>query len=161
VTATRWQRGLELTADRLFTHRIRRLIGVSVVALGVIWALAFMDGAPVWALALLGTGWVLMPSILAVSLRRPMARYGLVVPATVVPLGLTGMIMVGQGSTANGWIVMTIGIVFGGFLGMWFWFRWLPVPRILDDPFGLARVSLVGIHIALVLAGAAMVVTGL
>jgi hypothetical protein len=160
MTAIRRQRGLELTGDRLFTHRVRRLVGVSVVALGVIWVLAFLDDAPVWILALLGVGWALMPLILAVSLRRPMARYGLIVPATVIPLGLAGMIMVGQDSTSNGWIVMTIGIVFGGFLGLWFWFRWLPVPRVLDDPFGSARVSLIGIHIALILSGAAMVVVG-
>jgi len=120
-----------------------------------------MDDAPGWVLALLAIGWVLMPAVLAVSIHRPMMRYALVVPATVVPVGLMGMVMVAPAATVNGWIIMTIGILFGGFLGLWFWFRWLPVPRILDDPFGSARVTLVGIHIALVLAGVTIVAAGL
>ena len=161
MTLMRSRAGLEMTGDRVFAHRVRRLVGVSTVALGVFWGLAFMDDAPGWVLALLAIGWVLMPAVLAVSIHRPMMRYALVVPATVVPVGLTGMVMVAPAATVNGWIIMTIGILFGGFLGLWFWFRWLPVPRILDDPFRSARVTLVGIHIALVLAGVTIVAAGL
>ena len=153
--------GLEMSGDRLFTHRVRRLVAVSVLALGVIWLLAFLDGAPVWVLAFLAVGWILMPTVLAVSVHRPLMRYALAVPATVVPVGLAGMMTTASGATAAGWAVLTGGIVFGGSLGLWFWFRWLPVPRVLDDPFGWPRVSLLGVHIALVLVGAAMVTVAL
>jgi hypothetical protein len=161
MTLMRIHPGLEMTEDRVFAHRVRRLVAVSSVALGVIWVLAFLDGGPPWVLVFLAAGWVLMPTVLAASLHRPMMRYALIVPATVVPVGLIGMVTVAPASTVDGWIVMAAGIVFGGFLGMWFWFRWLPVPRTLDDPFGWPRVTLVGIHIALVLAGVAIVAAGL
>ncbi len=153
--------GLEMTRDRLFTHRVRRLVWVSVFALGVIWVMALMDDAPVWVLALLAAGWLLMPSILAVSLRRPTMRYALIIPATVVPIGLAWMVLTASEATLTGWILMTVGILFGGFLGMWFWVRWFPVPRVFSDPYGVPRVALIGVHIALILAGAAMVAAGL
>lgn len=153
--------GLEMTRDRLFTHRVRRLVWVSIFALGVIWVMAFLDDAPNWVLALLAAGWLLMPSILAVSLRRPMMRYALVIPATIVPVGLMWMVLTASEATLTGWILMAVGILFGGLLGMWFWFRWFPVPRVFADPYGGPRIALVGIHIALVLAGAAMVARGL
>ena len=153
--------GVELTADRLFEHRVRRLIVISAVALGVIWGLAFADDAEVWALVLLGIGWVTMPTILALSLRRPILRYALLVPATAVSIGLIGLTFTAPDSTDVGWLLVTLGILVGGALGAWFWFRWLPVPRALDDPYGTPRVALVGLHIGLVLIGVAMVVAGL
>jgi len=161
MTLTRRYSGIEMTENRIFAHRVRRLVAISVVALGVIWGLAFMDGAPGWVLVFLALGWGLMPTILAGSLHRPTLRYALVVPATVVPIGLVGMVASGVTSTVNGWIVMAAGILVGGFLGLWFWFRWLPVPREFDDPFAWPRVTLIGVHIALVLVGAAMVAVAL
>ena len=153
--------GVELTADRLFEHRVRRLVAVSAVALGVMWGLALADDAPMWVLVLLAIGWVSMPTVLALSLRRPAVRYALVVPATAVSVGLIGMTLAAPDPTAFGWSVLSVGILFGGSLGAWLWFRWLPVPRSLDDPFGTPRLTLVGVHIGLVLVGVAAVVAGL
>jgi len=153
--------GVELTSNRLFEHRIRRLIVISSVALGVIWGLAFVDDADVWVLIALAIGWVTMPTILALSLHRPMLRYALLVPATAVSIGLIGMTLTAPDSTDVGWLLITLGVLVGGTLGAWFWFRWLPVPRALDDPYGAPRVALVGLHTGLVLIGAAMVVAGL
>jgi hypothetical protein len=152
---------VELTANRLFAHRIRRLIVISTIALGAIWGLAVADDAEVWVLVLLGVGWLTMPTILALSLRRPMLRYALLVPANAVAIGLIGMTLTAPDSTEVGWLLITLGIVVGGALGAWFWFRWLPVPRAFDDPYGTPRVALVGLHIGLVLVGIAMVVAGL
>lgn len=153
--------GIELTGDRLFTSRVRRLVAISAVALGVIWGLALAEEASTWILALLAVGWIAMPTILAASLSRPDLRYALVVPAGAVSIGLTGMVMTAPQETAAGWLLITAGILLGGFLGVWFWFRWLPVPRILDDPFGWPRVALVGLHLALVLVGATFVAAGI
>jgi len=153
--------GVELTADRLFGHRIRRLVAISAIALGAIWALAFADDAETWILVLLGIGWVLMPTVLALSLSRPMTRYALVIPATTVSIGLLAMTVSAPQSTVTGWVFITAGILIGGLLGMWFWFRWLPVPRPFDDPFGVPRLALVGLHLGLVLAGMTMVGLGL
>ncbi|MEA3501764.1 MAG: hypothetical protein U9R47_03250 [Actinomycetota bacterium] len=160
MTLLRAGAGVEMTGNRLFAHRVRRLVAISAVALGVIWGLAFIEHAPAWILALLGLGWVLMPTVLAVSVRRPALRYALVAPATAVPVGLIGMVMVAPEQTVTGWVLITVGILFGGFLGIWFWFRWFPVPRILDDPFGWPRLVLVGLHTALVLGGMAIVAFG-
>jgi hypothetical protein len=153
--------GVELTTDRLFKHRVRRLVVVSTVALGVIWGLAFVEDAEVWVLVLLGIGWVLMPTILALSLGRPLLRYALLVPATAISTGLIGMTIMAPDSTDVGWLLITLGVVVGGVLGAWFWFRWLPVPRVLDDPYGTGRVALVGLHTGLVIIGVAIVVAGL
>ncbi len=151
--------GIELTGNRLFAHRVRRLVAISTVALGVIWGLAFIDAAPAWVLVLLAVGWVSMPTILAASLKRPSLRFGLVVPAGAVSFGLIGMVATAPGETVVGWLLITAGILLGGFLGVWFWFRWIPVPRILDDPFSWPRVALVGLHLALILVGAVLVMT--
>jgi hypothetical protein len=161
VSTVRVRSGTELTGDRLFRHRVRRLVAISSVALGVIWGLAFAEDPPTWVLVLLAVGWASMPTILAASLNRPSLRYALVVPASAVSIGLIGMVMTTPEETAMGWLVITAGIMLGGFLGVWFWFRWLPVPRILDDPFGGPRMTLIGLHLALVLVGAAMVVVGI
>lgn len=161
MTSARIRAGVELTGDRLFRHRVRRLVTISSVALGVIWGLAFVEEPPAWVLVLLAVGWVSMPLILLASLKRPSIRYALVVPASAVSVGLIGMALAAPQDTVTGWLLITAGILLGGFLGVWFWFRWLPVPRILDDPFGWPRVTLVGLHLALVLVGATLVWTGL
>ncbi len=161
MNIARTRAGIELTGDRLFRHRIRRLVAISSVALGVIWGLAFVEEAPTWVLVMLAVGWVSMPTILAASLNRPSLRYALVVPAGAVSVGLIGMVMVAPRDTVTGWLFITAGILLGGFLGVWFWFRWLPVPRILDDPFSWPRVTLVGLHLALILVGAVLVWAGI
>ncbi len=152
--------GIEMTGDRPFMHRVRRLVAISAVALGVIWGLAFIEEAPAWVLALLAIGWVSMPAILAASLHRPSLRYALVVPAGTVSVGLVGMVMAAPDETVTGWVLITAGVLLGGFLGVWFWFRLLPVPRSLDDPFGWPRVALVSLHLALILVGAVLVMVG-
>ncbi len=152
---------VELTGDRLFQHRIQRLVVISAVALGVIWGLAYADDTAAWMLVLLGLGWVLMPTVLALSLRRPMTRYALMIPASAVSIGLVATTASATDSTVVGWVLITAGILLGGFLGTWFWFRWLPVPRALDDPFGGPRLALVGLHLGLVLVGMTMVGAGL
>jgi len=80
---------IELSADRRFAGRVRRLAATAVVALGLIWALAVttLDAPPLVGLALAG-GWLLMPTILFASLTWPVARYALVVPASLVGLAL-------------------------------------------------------------------------
>ncbi|MCJ7779470.1 MAG: hypothetical protein MUQ27_01465 [Acidimicrobiia bacterium] len=153
--------GIELTGDRVFANRVRRLVAISAVALGAIWGLALAEEASTWILVSLAVGWIAMPTILAASLSRPALRYALVVPAGAVSIGLIGMVMTAPEETAAGWLLIAAGILLGGFLGVWFWFRWLPVPRILDDPFGWPRVALVGLHLALVLVGSMFVAVGI
>jgi hypothetical protein len=114
-----------------------------------------------WILVLLGIGWVLMPSVLAASLRLPMTRYALMIPASVVSVALIAMTLSAPDSTVVGWALIAAGILFGGFIGMWFWYRWLPVPRAFDDPFAVPRLALVATHLGLVLAGMAAVAVGL
>jgi hypothetical protein len=150
--------GVEMTDERLFAHRVRRLIAVSAVFLGVITVLAWIGDAPIWSVALLVGGWVLMPTVLAVSLRRPGVRYALVLPATLVALGLLGVVTATEGVALLGWALITAGILFGGTLGIWFWYRWAPVPHELGDPFGVPRITLVAIHVGLVLGGVALVI---
>ena len=151
------QRGVELTTDPLFAHRVRRLVWISSVALGVIALLAIRSDAPGWSIAMLAAGWVLMPMILALSLRRPTVRYGLIIPASLVTVGLLGPMSVSTGASLVGWVMILIGILVGGTLGMWFWYRWLPVPSGFDDPYSARRIVLIGAHIGLVLCGAAIV----
>lgn len=151
------QRGVELTTDPLFAHRIRRLVWISSVALGVLTLLAMRTEALGWSIAMLAAGWVLMPTILALSLRRPKVRYGLIIPASLVTVGLLGPVSVSTGASLVGWVMILAGILVGGTLGMWFWYRWLPAPRGFDDPYGAKRMVLIGVHIGLVLFGVAIV----
>ena len=83
------------------------------------------------------------------------------VPLFAVSIGLIGVTLGASDSTAGGWLLITLGILLGGALGAWFWFRWFPVPRLFDDPYGVPRVALVGVHIGLVLIGMTMVIGGL
>ena len=151
---------VELSADPRFARRVRRLIAVSVVALGVITLLAWDDGASGMAVALLAVGWATMPSVLAVSLRAPRTRYLLVVPATVVTLGLLLVSTSDAGSARLGWWSITAGVGLGGVLGMWLWYRLMPVPRCLDDPFAAGRWALITVHVAAIAVGVVLVALG-
>lgn len=149
--------GPEMTGDARFERRVRRLAGVSSIALGVVFGLATageVAAGPVRvALAL---GWFLMPALLYLSLWRPAIRYLLVLPASIVSLALLSI--VGRGLPAGlldatGWILLTAGVLLGGGLGLWFWYRLLPVPPGLDEPFSPGRWALVGVHVGLVATG--------
>jgi hypothetical protein len=155
----------ELTADARITARVRRLVTVSVVALGVIWALAVATlDLPTLLESTLAVGWVLMPVVLAASLSWPILRYLLVVPATLESAALV-TIAIGwrpaEPLSAIGWLLITAGILFGGTLGLWLWYRVLPVPALLDDPYASRRWTLVAVHVALVVIGISLVATSL
>ncbi len=150
-------RPIELSADRRFAGRVRRLAATAVVALGLIWALAIttLDAPPLVGLALAG-GWLLMPTILFASLTWPVTRYALVVPASLVGLALLAIMwawLPDHPLAAAGWRMVTAGILLGGWMGLWLWYRLLPVPQQLDDPFSPARLSLIGVHVALIVMG--------
>ena len=156
---------VELTADRGMARRVRRLGFVSLVALGLIWGLAAATlRAPLSVSAALAAGWVLMPTVLFASLVRPSLRYALVVPAVLVGGGLLAILIWSLPASpvaAAGWLLVTIGVVLGGLLGLWFWYRWLPVPRPLHDPYAPARLALIGVHVALIVLGWALAATPL
>ena len=156
---------VELTDDRRIGRRVLRLSGVSLVALGLICGLAAATlEAPPVVLAVLAAGWVLMPAMLLSSLVDARARYLLVVPATLVSVGLIA-ICIGWLPTpaipAAGWLLMTGGVALGGILGIWFWYRLLPVPAQLDDPFAVGRWALVAIHVGLVVVGMSLAASAL
>lgn len=153
---------VELTRDRRFGRRIKRLAVVSAVALGLIWALVVTTlEAPAAVDTVFAVGWLLMPAAFLASLAHPRLRYGLVLPASLVSIGLVAVVigwLPGDPMVAAGWLLMTAGVAFGGCLGLWFWYRLLPVPGRLDDPFSTGRWSLIGIHVALVVAGIGLAV---
>ena len=159
------QAPIELSSDQQFAARVARLVMISAVALGVIWVLATASADVAgWILAALFAGWLAMPSLLALSLIRPRLRYLLVVPATSVTIGLSGICLSAlppSGAGRVGWPVLTAGILIGATLGSWFWYRWVPVPDTLDAPFSPGRWVLVTLHAGLVVVGAALVVAGL
>jgi len=148
---------VELTADRRITRRVKRLTVVSAIALGLIWGLAVetVDAPPLADAALAG-GWLLMPTVLVASLAWPRLRYGLILPSGLV----TGALLaIDLGSlpadpvAALGWLSVTAGVLLGGLMGLWFWFRVAPVPGALDDPAAPARWSLIALHVALIVLG--------
>lgn len=152
---------IEMTDDPRFAPRVTRLAATSVVALGIIW---FLAGAALSAeplainLALLG-GWILMPTTLGLSLRWPRVRYAVVLPSALVSLALVAICLgfLPQNPAARlGWLLLTAGILFGGLLGVWFWFRFLPVPASLHAPFSAGRWSLIATHVALIVVGAVL-----
>ena len=148
---------VELTADRAFTQRVARLSIVSALMLGAIWAAARESREAHSAIGyLLAGGWILMPVVLAASVRRPRLRYALALPATLVTLGVAAafatFVPLDAWATA-GWGLVTSGLLLGDALGIWFWFRVFPVPRVLDDPFSRGRWALVALHVALVVSG--------
>jgi hypothetical protein len=128
-----------------------------MVALGVLWALATITlGAPVAVDLALLLGWLLMPALLFASLRDPRWRYALVLPSTLVGVPLLAIcaFWLPEGPVAAaGWLLVTAGILLGSVLGLWFWYRLLPVPSALDDPFSPGRWTLIGIHIAMIVLG--------
>lgn len=133
------------------------------MALGAIAFLALTTTeAPVVALTLLFGGWIAMPSLLAMALDQPRWRYLLIVPATMVGSGLLIVIAGLSGSTRAlmGWWLIAAGVLFGAGLGGWFWYRWMPVPLGLSDPFSRGRWALIGVHVGLILAGMALVLAG-
>ncbi|HLE56685.1 MAG TPA: hypothetical protein VJB15_06335, partial [Rhodothermia bacterium] len=152
---------VELTRDAAFARRIIRLALTSSIALGLVWLLAVVTlNVHPGVGASLALGWLLMPSILLFSLRRPRVRYALVIPSALVAIPLLVICMdnlpaepVGRA----GWLLLTAGILSGGVLGIWFWFRWMPVPAWLHDPFSRGRWVLVGLHVALVVFGLLLV----
>ncbi|HEY4955031.1 MAG TPA: hypothetical protein VII02_09110 [Gemmatimonadaceae bacterium] len=152
---------VELTDDPAFARRIIRLARTSSIALGLVWLLATvtLDVHPGVG-ASLALGWLSMPSILFLSLRRPRLRYALAIPSTLVavPLLIICANNLPEGQVARaGWLLLTAGILSGGVLGVWFWFRWLPVPGWLHAPFSPGRWTLVGVHVALVVSGLVLV----
>jgi len=153
----RHRTAIELTSDRRFERRVRRLALVSAVALGLIWFLvATTLEAPAAIDAVFAIGWLLMPSTLVASLRFPRLRYGLVAPASLVSVGLLAVCvgwLPADPTVALGWGSMAAGVALGGGLGLWFWYRLLPVPARLDDPFSTGRWALIAVHIALVVVG--------
>ena len=67
---------VELTADRRMTRRAKRLAATSAVALGLIWVLALTTlQTPLLIDAALAVGWITMPMVLVLGLRRPSIRY--------------------------------------------------------------------------------------
>lgn len=158
----RWGRpGVELSADRAFAGRIRRLARTAVVALGLIWLAAVGTGVagPVIGAGLLA-GWVLMPALLWLSLARPRLRYALVLPSALVSFSLLAICLSALPDdrlASAGWLLMAGGILLGGLLGFWFWFRWLPVPAVLDAPFAPGRWWLIGLHVAAIVGGLGLV----
>jgi hypothetical protein len=156
------QPGIELTDDPRFARRIRRLAFTSAIVLGlfvVLWALT-LDAHPATGIGL-ALGWALMPTILWTSLRRPQLRYALVLPSSLVSVSLIVISITarpGSSLAAGGWLMITTGVLLGGLLGIWFWFRLLPVPVALHDPFSPTRWLLVGLHIGLTVTGLLLVV---
>jgi hypothetical protein len=128
-----------------------------MVALGVLWALATVTlEAPVAVSLALLLGWLSMPALLFASLRDPRWRYVLVLPSTLVGVPLLAIcaFWLPEGPVAAaGWLLATAGILLGSVLGLWFWYRVLPVPAALDDPFSPGRWTLIGIHIAMIVLG--------
>ena len=148
---------IELSADPRFALRVKRLAATSVVGLGLIWvaATATLDAPPVVGLAL-AAGWVLMPATLLASLAQPPWRYALVVPASLVGSGLLAISVAwlpADPLAAMGWLLITGGVLLGSLLGLWFWYRLVPVPPGLDDPFSRGRWALITTHVGLVVAG--------
>jgi len=160
MTAPTHLTGIELTHDPPFEARVRRLSVVSLLALGVVTGLAIRDDAHLSIVVVLTLGWILMPTLLRASQRRPMLRYTLTIPATLVAIGLTIFCLTGLPSrtlAVAGWWTITAAIWFGATLGMWLWFRWMPVPQALDDPFSTARLALIALHVGGVLTGIALI----
>jgi xanthine/uracil permease len=156
---------IELTDDPRIRRRVQRLAAVSLVALGLVCGLgAATLEAPPAVFAGLALGWVLMPAVLILSLRDLRARYLLVVPSSLVTLGLLA-ICIGwlpdSAMAVAGWLLMTVGVALGGVLGLWLWFRLLPVPAALDDPLAPGRWALIALHVALIVVGWALAATAL
>lgn len=156
---------VELTDEPRFAARVRRLVTVSSVALGVVVVLAVATtGAPGWVIAMLVGGWILMPATLAASLVRPHLRYGLILPASLVIVGSIAICwawLPGSTVAAVGWVLITTGVAGGGLLGSWFWYRMAPVPHSMKDPFSAPRLVFISFHVGLIGAGVVMILWSL
>lgn len=148
---------VELTRDPTFARRVIRLTITSAVVLGLIWLLSVLTlEADAIIDAGLLAGWLLMPSILGLSLWWPRLRYALIIPSLLVSFSLLAICTTAlpdHAVTGSGWLLLTGGVLFGGFLGVWFWFRWLPVPSGLADPFSSGRWRLITVHVSLIITG--------
>ena len=136
-----------------------RLAAVSAVALGMVWGLAVATTeAPAAVDAALFAGWLLMPTVLLASLRDTRLRYGLMVPSTLVSLGLLAVVLGWSpgGVAGLGWLLILLGVLLGGLMGLWFWYRVLPVPAVLDAPDAAGRWALIALHVALIVVGLAL-----
>jgi hypothetical protein len=163
VTALLKRTGIEMSDDETFLPRVRRLAAVSSVALGLIWLLAVLTTEPHHPAVdiALFAGWVAMPAILWGSTRRPSLRPLVFLPSALVTLGLMALCLTALPDDAmarTGWLLVTGGILFGGVLGGWFWFRWFPVPQSLDAPFSTGRWALIWAHVAMIVTGLALVI---
>jgi hypothetical protein len=151
-----------MRADPVFATRIVRLAWTAAVALGVIWWLArTMIPAQPLALHMLAAAWFLMPSVLTISLRWPLLRYALAIPSSLATLGLLLICLYAPHpveAARVGWLLTTAGVLLGGMLGMWFWFRWLPVPPGLVEPFSVGRWVLIGVHAGLIAGGVVLLI---
>lgn len=151
----------EMGTDPEILRRVRRLAAVSSVALGVVLlqSVTTLQAAPAVNLGL-ALGWLLMPTLLTLSIRRPWVRYLLIVPSALVSLSLVGLcrtVLPQDGAARAGWLLITGGVLMGGLLGLWFWYRLFPVPRFLDDAFSPGRWTLVATHVAAISIGSALV----
>ena len=152
---------IEMTTDPRFARRVLRLAITSVFALALIWFLCqtTLETHPAIGGSLAG-GWLLMPTILGLSLRWPRLRYGLIVPSilvTVALLAICATALPGNNVAASGWVAVTGGVLLGAGLGVWFWFRWMPVPTDLTDPFSRGRLALIIAHVSLIDIGLGLV----
>ena len=156
---------VELTADPRIARRVQRLAATSAVALGLIWVLAVTTlEAPVPVDAALAAGWIMMPAVLVASLGRPSFRYWLIIPSTLVGFALVAISLgwlPGDPAAAAGWLLMTVGVLLGGVMGLWLWFRVVPVPTTLEDPFSAGRWALIALHVALITTGLALAIAAL
>jgi len=142
------------------TARVRRLAITSAWALGVIWLLwALTVGRAPLVGAALALGWVLMPTVLWASLRRPSLRIGLILPAALVTFGVAAVAFgpLPDDTARAGWLSLLTGLAMGGVQGAWFWFGWFPVPPALRDPLAKARLRLIVAHVVLVVSGMLLV----
>jgi hypothetical protein len=83
-----------------------------------------------------------------------------VLPASLTSAGLLAICLFALPDhpvARTGWMLVTGGVLLGGVLGLWFWYRLLPVPAALDDPVAGARVLLIAAHVGLILGGLALV----
>jgi hypothetical protein len=141
---------------------VRRLALVSSVALGAVFflAVATLD-ISVATKAFLAFGWVLMPTLLFLSIKRSRVRRLLVLPSALMSVALLAISLTALPvdlPARAGWLLITAGVMLGGLLGLWFWYRLIPVPRFLDAPFSPGRWALIGIHVSMIVLGLALVI---
>lgn len=164
IAALAWlfqPRYIEMLHDVRFARRLKRLAATAAVALALIYYLASRAGtAPPAVRAALLLGWLLMPTILIASLRRPALRYALAIPSLLVGVALLALLAAlppGDKLQLTGWASITLGIWLGAAMGMWFWYRWFPVPSAFHDPFSSARWLLIALHVGFIVSGGLVV----